>query len=83
MNFPQYRKKFDSQSFYKITSFTSFEEIQLIGKRFFIHNVLVDKYFEKIQILDMLNISSELYQLSSESEYMEHAINAANYLSSQ
>jgi len=34
MDFPQYRKRFDNKSFYKVTSFTTFEEVQLVGNVF-------------------------------------------------
>lgn len=69
MVFPQFRKRFDNKSFYKITSFTSFEEIQLVGKRFFFHVVHAEKYFEKFQILNMLEMDTEMYLMSEEEEF--------------
>ncbi|RYM33482.1 hypothetical protein ERX46_11120 [Brumimicrobium glaciale] len=71
MDFPQYRKRFDNKSFYKVTSFTTFEEVQLVGKRFLIHLVHAKKYFEQLQIQDMLTSEMEMYQRSEESEFEE------------
>ena len=76
MDFPQYRKRFDDKSFYKVTSFTTFEEIQLVGKRFFMHSVHAKKYFEKLYIQDMLAseiprlpAGREMFQMSTEEEF--------------
>ena len=71
MDFPQYRKRFDNKSFYKVTSFTTFEEVQLVGKRFLIHVVHAKKYFEQLQIQDMLTSEMEMYQMSEELEFEE------------
>jgi len=71
MDFPQYRKRFDNKSFYKVTSFTTFEEVQLVGKRFLIHVVHAKKYFEKLQIQDMLASEIDMYQMSVEKEFEE------------
>jgi len=83
MVFPQYRKRFDNKSFYKITSLTTFEEIQLIGKRFFIHVVHAKKYFEQLQVQDMLNAEIEMYQTSNEEEFENQYQKAKEYLQSQ
>lgn len=83
MVFPQYRKRFDNKSFYKITSLTTFEEIQLIGKRFFIHVVHAKKYFEQLQVQDMLNAEIEMYQTSNEEEFENQCQKAKEYLQSQ
>lgn len=83
MEFPQYRKKFNNQSLYKITSFNDFEEIQLIGKRFFLHKVHADKYFEILQIKDMLDVSTEMYKMSDKNEFESHYKLANEYLASK
>ena len=80
MDFPQYRKRFDNKSFYKVTSFTTFEEVQLVGKRFLIHVVHAKKYFEQLQIQDMLASEMEMYQMSIESEFEEHYKAAKEYI---
>lgn len=69
MDFPQYRKRFDSKSFYKIINERTVEEVQLIGDKAFVHKIMADKYFEIIQIQDMLIAEGEMYLLSSELEY--------------
>ncbi|MEX2485005.1 MAG: hypothetical protein WED10_10610 [Brumimicrobium sp.] len=69
MDFPQYRKRFDSKSFYKIINERTFEEVQLIGDRVFQHKIIADKYFEIIQIQDMLNVVGEMYLISNETEF--------------
>ncbi len=69
MDFPQYRKRFDSKSFYKILNEQTFEEVQLIGDKVFKHKITADKYFEIIQIEDMLKAEGEMYLVSSELEY--------------
>lgn len=83
MEFPQYRKRFDNKSFYKITSPTSFEEVQLIGKRFFFHLVQAKKYFEQLQVQSMLHLEIELYQDSTVEEFEEQFQLAKEYLDSK
>jgi hypothetical protein len=69
MDFPQYRKRFDSKSFYKIINERTFEEVQLIGDKVFLHKIEADKYFEIIQIQDMLKAEGEMYLVSNELEF--------------
>jgi hypothetical protein len=69
MDFPQYRKRFDSKSFYKVINERTFEEVQLIGDKIFVHRIKADKYFEIVQIQDMLKAEGEMYLTSSELEY--------------
>ncbi|HLW29570.1 MAG TPA: hypothetical protein VKX29_01825 [Brumimicrobium sp.] len=80
MDFPQYRKRFDNKSFYKVTSFTTFEEVQLVGKRFLIHVVHAKKYFEQLQIQDMLTSEMEMYKMSEASEFEEQYKTAKEYV---
>jgi len=69
MDFPQYRKRFDSKSFYKIVNERNFEEVQLIGDKVFVHKIKADKYFEIIQIQDMLKAEGDMYRMSEETEF--------------
>ncbi len=80
MDFPQYRKRFDSKSFYKITSPTSFEEILLIGQRFYMYSIVAEKYFEQLQVQDMLEANIALYKMSDKKEYVEKYKAAKIYL---
>jgi hypothetical protein len=72
MDFPQYRKRFDSKSFYKIINERTFEEVQLIGDKVFKHNIKADKYFEIIQVQDMLKTEGGMYFVSTELEYYKY-----------
>lgn len=72
MDFPQYRKRFDSKSFYKIVNERTFEEVQFIGDKVFKHQIKADKYFEIIQIQDMLKAEGGMYLFSSELEYNKY-----------
>lgn len=69
MDFPVYRKKFDGRSFYKISSDVLFQEVQLIGNRFFIYNIEATKYFEKLQIITMIAADNELHDVCSKEDY--------------
>lgn len=70
VNFPIYKKRFDSKSFYKIISKQEFEEIQLIGKKavFYFHEVKI--YPDQLLMNDMLE-KEELYLDIEEDEYLE------------
>jgi hypothetical protein len=72
MDFPQYRKRFDNKSFYKILNERTLEEVQLIGDKSFIHRLNADKYFELMFIQDLLEMSGELYLPSTKEEYESH-----------
>lgn len=80
MDFPLYRKRFDDGAFYKITAEDAFEEVQLIGKRFFLHSITTDKYFEKLQIKDMIAASNKMYRLSNQEEFEQMETSAKVYL---
>jgi hypothetical protein len=69
MEFPQYRKRFDNKSFYELINERSFEEVQLIGEKKFIHQLNAEKYFEIILIQDILSNKDGLYEVISEEEY--------------
>jgi hypothetical protein len=69
MDFPQYRKRFDQKSFYKIINDRTFEEVQLVGEKRFVHQIQADKYFEILLIQDMLSLSGEMYLISNEEEF--------------
>jgi len=71
MDFPQYRKRFDNKSFYKIINDRTFEEVQLIGDKVFLHKIKADKYFEIIRVQDMLEFEGEMFLTCSPKEYEE------------
>ncbi len=69
MDFPQYRKRFDQKSFYKIVNKQYFEEVQLIGKKVFIHQIEAKKYFELLRIEEMIASEGALYKSCTKEEY--------------
>lgn len=71
MDFPQYRKRFDNKSYYKVINEESMQEVQRIGKKIFYHELKADKYFEKILISDIISAPNDVYQVISEEEWNE------------
>ena len=69
MDFPQYRRRFDNKSFYKLINERTLEEVQLIGEKVFIHRVEATQYFEIIRLQEIADYDDEQYLLSSEDEY--------------
>ena len=55
MDFPQYRKLSNDRSFYRINSSDSFDELQIMGERVFLHRIQAEKYPEKLRIMEMLD----------------------------
>jgi len=55
MDFPQYRKLSNDRSFYRINSNDSFDELQIMGERVFLHRIQAEKYPEKLRIMEMLD----------------------------
>ena len=71
MDFPQYRKRFDNKSYYKIINERNFEEVQLIGNKVFIHTIKAEKYFEILRIQEMIECDGEMYIISTEAEFQK------------
>ncbi|MDG0973556.1 MAG: hypothetical protein P8O07_05300 [Crocinitomicaceae bacterium] len=69
MDFPQYRRRFDNKSFYKLINERTLEEVQLIGKKVFIHRAEATQYFEIIRFQEITDYDGQQYLLSSEEEY--------------
>lgn len=69
MDFPQYRKRFDNKSFYKIINAKRFQEVQRVGEKTFFYEIKADKYFEQLTIQDMLACENGLYLESDEEEW--------------
>ena len=71
MDFPQYRKRFDNKSYYKIINERNFEEVQLIGNKVFTHTIKAEKYFEILRIQEMIECDGEMYIISTEAEFQK------------
>jgi uncharacterized protein YjcR len=70
MDFPQYRRRFDNKSFYKLLNERTLEEVQLIGNKAFIHQLEATQYFEILRLQEILNCEDGQYFESTEEEYM-------------
>jgi hypothetical protein len=68
-HFPQYRKLKNGLRFYKINSNIDFEELQLVGEKVFHFHFIAEQYPEKLRIMDMLDSSSEFYDLLLDKEW--------------
>lgn len=69
MDFPQYRKRFDNKSYYKVINEETMQEVQRIGNKVFYHELKADKYFEKLLIQDIINGADELYTVITKDEW--------------
>ena len=68
-DFPQFRKKFDSSSVYKIFNNQNMEEVQFIGAKKFKFMINAAKYFELLKIQDILECQNDRYLIISRLEY--------------
>jgi hypothetical protein len=69
MDFPQYRRRFDNKSFYKLLNERTLEEVQLIGDKAFIHRLEATQYFEIIRLQEILACEGDQYFDATEEEY--------------
>lgn len=53
-DFPQYRMISNGKAYYEIINNEEFIEVQVIGKKKWIHTVKATQYPEKLRIMDML-----------------------------
>lgn len=70
INFPAYRKYKNNKSYFRFSSPTQFEQIQLIGSKKMIHLVEAKLYAEKMYVNDMLYNFSEMAEVITEQEYL-------------
>jgi hypothetical protein len=69
MEFPQYRKYSNDKGFFKVLSFESFEEIQIMGSKS-IHTAFEAKTFvDRNLIQDMLDCADEGWEFINETEF--------------
>ena len=67
-DFPQYRKLSSRKVYYKITSLSTFVEVQFIGEKKVEYNFTASKFPEKIRIQEMLDCI-EPFEKSSEATF--------------
>lgn len=69
IKYPQYRKYRNNRSFFKIISDKNWEEIQIIGNNFFLHQFTVKIMPDRNYLSDMTFDYKENWELISEEEY--------------
>jgi hypothetical protein len=68
-DFPQYRKLSNEKSFFKILNNSTFQEVQLIGKKKLFHTTEAKQYPEMLKIQDLLQLADTFYLESNEAEW--------------
>ena len=74
MQFPQYRKYKNMETYFKIISEKEFEEIKVVGKKYILHTVKAEQYPERLRIQDMLENEEELWDVITEEEFLEREL---------
>jgi hypothetical protein len=71
ITFPVYRKYEGDRSFFKITSEKEFIEVQVMGPRFFVHNITAKTFPDFQMIVDMINLHNNHWIECTDQEF-EH-----------
>ena len=71
MDFPQYRKYKNIETYFKIISEKEFVELSLFGNRFVKHLIKAKQYPEMLRIKDMLNCEEGIWEIIEENEYLK------------
>ncbi|MEJ6582697.1 MAG: hypothetical protein QNL61_07050 [Crocinitomicaceae bacterium] len=69
-DFPQYRKLSNDKVFYRILDYRHFDEIQIIGTKAQLRNVVAEQYPEILRIQDMLSYGIPGFVASNEEEFL-------------
>jgi hypothetical protein len=69
-DFPQYRKLSNDKVFYRILDDRHFDEIQIIGTKAQLRNVVAEQYPEILRIQDMLSYGIPGFVASNEEEFL-------------
>ena len=69
-DFPQYRKLSNDKVFYRIVDDRHFDEIQIIGTKAQLRNVVAEQYPEILRIQDMLSYGVPGFFESNEVEFL-------------
>lgn len=70
--FPIYLKLTGGHSIYRITSETSFTEVQRVGRRSVVHSIEATTWPERLRIADMLENADGSLSPATEAEFEEH-----------
>lgn len=71
INFPVYRKYKNNKSYFKIIQPDRFEEIQIIGSKKMVKQIMAKQYPEMVFINDLVFNYSEMALEITENEYLE------------
>ena len=71
MDFPQYRKYKNIETYFKIISKKKFEELSLFGSQFVKHSIEAKQYPEMLRIMDMLNCEEGTWEVVEEKLYLQ------------
>ncbi len=75
MDFPQYRKYKNIETYFKIISEKEFEEISSLGSNYVKHSIVAKQYPELLRIQDMLNCEENIWEIIEENEYFKICLN--------
>ena len=75
MDFPQYRKYKNIETYFKIISEKEFEEISSLGNKYVKHSIVAKQYPELLRIQDMLNCEENIWEIIEENEYFKICLN--------
>lgn len=70
MEYPQYRKYINIETYFIIHSAKTFEEYKVLGKKYFITKVEAVQYPEQLLIQDMLAKRDERWETISELDFL-------------
>ena len=70
MNFPQYRKYKNIETYFKIISEKEFIEISAMGSKFVKHEIIATQYPEMLRIQDMLNCENGTWKIIEEKVFV-------------
>ena len=69
IEFPVYRKLFNSKSYYKILSFKEMIEVQFMGDKRIEYKIEAIQYPEQLLIQDLIKLDKGVYLEISENEF--------------
>lgn len=69
MDFPQYRKYKNIETYFKIISEKEFEELSLLGAKFVKNLIVAKQYPEMLRIREMLSCEAGIWEVIEEKEY--------------
>jgi hypothetical protein len=72
MEYPQYRKLSNGQSFYMIENERKFVEIQIFGTQRIIHTINAEQYPEILRIKEMLSLDLPNILIASKNEIEQY-----------